>query len=75
MKVKGIADERFGDYKKPAMFIAFPYCSFKCEKECGRTICQNSSLAREKNLNVSPMDITWRYIRNPISKAIVFPKD
>lgn len=35
MIVKEIIIEDFLQYKKPCMFILMPYCSFKCEKECG----------------------------------------
>jgi len=50
------------------MFIAFPYCSFKCGKE----LCQNSPLALAKNIEVSADKIVERYKNNPITKAIVF---
>ena len=49
MIVKGIIDEDFINYKKPSMVIEFPYCSFKCDKECGQPVCQNSSLINESN--------------------------
>ena len=41
MLVKGIIDEDFINYKKPSMYIASSKCSFKCDKECGRAVCQN----------------------------------
>ena len=41
MFVKGIIDEDFVNYKKPVMYIAFPCCSFKCDKENGARYCQN----------------------------------
>ena len=44
MIIKGIIDEDFVNYKKPAMVIEFPYCDFKCDKEYGKPICQNNSL-------------------------------
>ena len=44
MVIKGIIDEDFVNYKKPSMTIEFPYCSFKCDKECGQQVCQNSAL-------------------------------
>ena len=31
MKIKGITDEDFVNYKYPSMFIATSICSFKCE--------------------------------------------
>ncbi len=71
MIIKGIIDEDFINYKKPSMVIEFPYCSFKCDKECGRVVCQNSSLANEPNIIISEKKIIGRYISNPITEAIV----
>lgn len=71
MKIKGLVDEDFVNYKKPSMYIAFPRCSFKCDKECGRQVCQNSALANEKNIDVGIKTIINRYINNPITKAVV----
>lgn len=39
MKIKGIVFEDFLNYKKPSLFIIFPYCSFKCDKDCGLKVC------------------------------------
>lgn len=71
MKIKGIIDEDFINYKKPSMYIAFPKCSFKCNKECGRAICQNSALVKEKDIEISINKIINRYVNNPITKSIV----
>lgn len=71
MKVKGIVDEDFVNYKKASMFITFPNCSFKCDKECGRAVCQNSTLAREKDIEIPIQSLIERYGQNPITKAVV----
>ena len=71
MKIKGINDESFNDYKLPAMFIAFPTCSFKCDEENGEKLCQNSHLAHEADIETSKEQLLRRYTQNPISKAIV----
>jgi hypothetical protein len=71
MRIKGLKDEDFINYKKPSMFIIFPYCSFKCDKENGCSLCQNSKLALEPVYEVSYRDILNRYISNPITEAIV----
>lgn len=71
MKIKGLLDEDFLNYKKPSMFIEFPYCTFKCDKEAGCTICQNSDLANAPDIDVQIEDVLKRYIDNPITKAIV----
>ena len=72
MIVKGIIDEDFINYKKPSMIIEMPYCSFKCEKECGQQICQNAALAQAENIEIDPISLVHRYLTNPITRAIVF---
>lgn len=71
MKVKGIVDEDFVNYKKPSMFIIFPSCNWKCDKECGRKICQNGVLASCPDIEIEVGEIVKRYMSNPISKALV----
>ena len=71
MELKGIIMEDFINYKKPSMFILFPSCSFKCEKECGEHCCQNSALAQAPNIDVGVKAIVNKYINNPITSAIV----
>jgi len=71
MKLKGIRMEDFTNYKKPSMYIAFPYCTFKCERECGQKMCQNSALATAPNIEVNVYEIVNRYLNNPITQAIV----
>lgn len=53
------------------MFIIFPKCSFKCDKEANCEICQNSHLAKEPIINYSVNKIVERYKTNPITKAVV----
>ena len=72
MIIKGIREESFSDYKMSNMFIAFPSCTFKCEKECGKTICQNSDLVLTPNIEVDSGTIIERFLANPITKAFVF---
>lgn len=71
MLIKNLIDEDFVNYKKPVMYIAFPRCSFKCDKEAGCAICQNSALANEPDIEISELEIVSRYVKNPITKAIV----
>lgn len=71
MEVKGVRMEDFTNYKKPSMFIAFPSCSWKCEKECGMRVCQNSVLATTPNINVDIRNLIERYMNNPITQAVV----
>lgn len=72
MKVKGIIPEDFINYKLPSMVIEFPNCDFKCDKECGQKVCQNSSLIDSPTYEVSIKHIVLFYINNDITKAIVF---
>ena len=71
MKIKGIDECDIVNYKKTSMFIIFPYCSFKCEKECGERCCQNSALAQIPNIEINVDSIVQRYLSNPITSAIV----
>lgn len=71
MKIVGLLDEDMVNYKKCAMYIAFPFCSFKCDKECGEPVCQNSELAQSPTFEISPEEICERYINNPLTSAIV----
>lgn len=71
MILKGIIDEDHINYKKLSMVIEFPYCSFKCDKECGKQVCQNGILANSPNIEI-PMDrIVERYLNNPLTEAVV----
>lgn len=72
MQIKNLIDEDFVQYKKPSMFIGFPKCSFKCDKECGKPVCQNSSLAAAPCVEMDYIEIAKRFYENPITKAIVF---
>ena len=71
MKVKGLVEEDFVNYKLPSMYIVFPRCSFKCDQENGNRICQNGARAHEIDIEISYDEIVERYKKNPISRAIV----
>lgn len=72
MKIKGIITEDWVNYKKPSMTIEMPYCSFKCDKECGKQVCQNSALANAPTQDISASKIVDLYMKNDITQAIVF---
>ena len=72
MLIKSFKDEDFVNYKKPSMFIIMPHCSFKCDKENGCLMCQNSSMVHEPTHDVSTGALVKRYFLNPITKAVVF---
>lgn len=69
MKLKGIIDCDFINYKEPVMTLEMPYCDFKCDKLNGCQVCQNISLAREPDIEVSEHTIWNMYKNNPITKG------
>ena len=71
MKLKGLNDYDICNYKEPSMFLIFPNCTFKCDKECGRSICQNSALAHEPEVEIKAVDVVQRYINNSLTHAVV----
>lgn len=72
MIIKGLIDTDFVNYKVPCMVIEFPYCNFKCDRECGQQVCQNSTLATAPDVEISIDRIVERYTNNPITQAICF---
>lgn len=71
MILKGLVDEDIANYKKTSMFLIFPFCTFKCEKDCGKNICQNSSIVKQQNIEVTPETLCERYLHNPLTSAVV----
>lgn len=71
MKLKTVITEHFQDYKYPNMYLAFPSCTFKCERECGQAICHNSALVARPTQEYDPRFIVSEYLNNPIATAIV----
>ena len=72
MKTKGIIFDDFVNYKVPCMTIESPFCDFKCDKECGMQVCQNSSLATANTINIDINTIIETYLKNDITKAVCF---
>lgn len=74
MLVKDVIDENFQDYRKPSMFIATAICDWKCCIDAGTdaSMCQNSKIAKQKEVEVSADEIFRRYSANNITKAILF---
>lgn len=72
MKVKGIVWEDFVNYKVPCTTIEMPICDFKCDRECGCEVCQNSELALAPTYDYSDYSIINTYCMNPIAQAICF---
>ena len=63
--------EDFSNYKLPSMFIIFPMCDWKCDRECEKRVCQNGSLAKAPIKDVDVDVLIEKYLSNPISKAVV----
>ena len=71
MQIKGLIDEDLVNYKVCSMYIIFPNCSFKCDKECGTGICQNENLVKTPIIEMEVAEICERYKSNALSQAIV----
>ena len=73
MKIKGLIDEDFIQYKKPSVFIVASCCDWKCCKEGGfdKSVCQNSPLVASPTLEVEDKSLVERYLSNSITSAIV----
>ena len=67
MIIKGIIDEDFTNYKKPAMTILFPRCTFKC----GKDLCHNREIADLPDMDISIESIIWRWVKNNIADTII----
>ncbi len=72
MKIRGILDTDSVNYKKICMTIMFPYCDFKCDRECGEKVCHNNPLINEPIIDIDYDKIVDRYMNNPLTEAIVF---
>jgi len=73
IRLKNLMDENFQDYKKTSMMLATCKCDWKCpiEGNFDISICQNSELANQKNIEVSIQSIINRYFNNSITQAVV----
>ena len=72
MQLKNIIDEDFTKYKICSMFLGFPKCSWKCERDCGmKGLCQNSALALAPSIEISNQEIINRYLANSLSRSLV----
>ncbi len=68
MVLRGMIAEDFVNYKLPAMYLIFPFCTFKC----GREVCQNAILVDDPHLVVIDVkEVCKQFVTNGITKAIV----
>lgn len=71
MILKGLIEADTINYKKISMVLEFPICkNFKCDRECGQQVCQNSALATAPNIEISPIDLITRYENGGIAQAV-----
>lgn len=69
MKLKGIIDCDFTNYKEPVLTLEFPICDFKCDKLNNCQVCQNNTLVTEPNIEIS-LDSVWQlYQQNPLTRG------
>ena len=71
MKLFGVIDEDFVNYKKISMILEFPTCTFKCNKEQGCKVCQNSHLSSFNSQEYNTLELIKHYLSNDITEAIV----
>lgn len=71
MRIKGLVDENFQDYKVASMFIATSTCNWKCCTEAHNQICQNLPLASSPIMDIKDCEIVRRYLSNPLTSAVV----
>lgn len=74
MRIKTIVDEDFVNYKNPSMFIGTISCNGKCCVEGGfpLSVCQNDGWRKSAPIDISDEVIIKRYLKNAITKSIVF---
>ena len=70
MKLKGIIDCDFTNYKDPVLTLEFPTCDFKCDKLNKCKICQNSELVYEPDIEILIETIWKLYQQNPLTKGL-----
>lgn len=73
MRVKGIIEEDFTNFKLPSMFINTCFCDFKCctESNLGIEVCQNAPLTQAETKDIPDAVIYQHFSINPITKAVV----
>lgn len=73
IRLKGIKQEDFINYKKPSLFLGTCFCDLKCCKEKGYdySVCQNSETLNIKESTFNISSIYKLYIDNDIEESIV----
>lgn len=73
IRIKDILYEDFVNYCKPSMFIALGECDWKCciEQNIDISICQNSEIAKQKDIEINISELFDKYVSNTITHSIV----
>lgn len=72
IRLRGLLDLSYQDYKKASMVLITSFCDFKCWKGQKENPCQNSKLMESPLIKVGTYEIVHRYMKNPLSRALVF---
>lgn len=74
MFVSGVIQERFSDYRKPALMLLAPTCTWKCCTESGipPDVCINNHLCSRQQYFLSVEEMWHMYSTNPITCALLF---
>lgn len=72
IRLRGIVEEDFTQFKVPSFVLLSPYCTFKCDRENSCKLCQNSELTSEPIVTVDVQYLVTRYVRNTLTQAVVF---
>ena len=74
MRINGLKDEVFNDFKTVGMYISVPFCYVRCWERLGldKSICQNSHLDGVEIKNIPNKVIIDRYLNNDVNKCIIF---
>lgn len=71
MKLKGVIFEDWVNYKKCSMVLEFPYCDFKCNRDCGMEVCHNYHMKDYELLNIDIDYLISEYMNNDICESVV----
>ena len=72
MIIKQLLKEDNINYKKQSLFIGFPTCTWKCEREANcKGMCQNMLLAKAPDIIVTYQEIVNVFEESPLNEAIV----
>ena len=85
MKILFLTETDVVNYKKTSMTIGLPHCDGKCWRDLNKknppnshwkgydwSLCHNGSLISLPSIDIDDDDIINRYLKNPMSSAIVF---